>query len=1228
VISRPGIRVREAVAYTLTFALAVVTVGAFQRWHIAGLYKQEMAYWRARQSSLADNQTQRVSDWLKERRGNAQVFAVHSLVHAVLRAYYEAGQLPKHPSAGPPELLAALDEMAKSYSYAGVYILDRDAQVVAQSSRSIPFNPLFSETCRAVSRSGVMGITLVGDAPSRSLIGFSAPVFPGPGRGDAGRPPGQLLGIVLVVSDASQTLFPLVTREVVPTRTGETLLVRREGNDMVYFSPLRHVPAGSQDLRFPLSTAPAPARLALEGRETFVEYRDYRGVPVLAATQHIALTGWGLVRKIDRAEALEGFRRTAIAEGLSAGLLIILVGGLLLFHRRYVVTRVLKQEEEKFRALLESAPDAIYIIEPSTLRILGRNRKAAELDGYSDEDIAHMSATDLHPPEDHPLLREWFERGSGAGGVLCLHTVQRKDGQLVPVEESQTPVDAGGERLVLGIVRDITERKRAEETLRESETRYRTLVENIPQSIFMKSRDYRWVSVNENFARSLGVRPEDIVGKVDYDLFPKELADKYHADDKRIMETGVTDEFDEEYMERNERRIVHTIKTPMRDEGGTVTGVLGVFWDVTERKRAEEALRESGERAQIVAESVADVIYEWDLKDKVEWYGDVDSLMGYPAGGFPRTLEGWRATLHPEDKERVWLAIDSQLKGVAPYNVDYRVAGKDGRWRWWSARGGVLRDEQGEPRRWVGAITDITERKRAEEALQESGTAFRTLAEVVPQLVWMCTPDGLSIYFNQRWVDYTGLTLEESYGRGWTIPFHAEDKQAAWDAWNHAVESGGKYSIECRLRGADGTYRWFLTRGVPLRDAAGGIVKWFGTYTDIDDLKRAQQDLVQSHERLAMALRVGQSGTFEWDIQNNINVWSPQVEALYGVERGMFGGTYQDWESFLLPEDLETAKSGIQESLKSGEFKGEWRIRRHSDGEIRWLGARAKVLFDEAGRPTHMIGINTDITERKRAEEEVQKLNEQLEQRVAQRTAELEAANKELEAFTYSVSHDLRAPLRHVDGFSKLLVEQHQAELSPDAQEYVAIIRDSVLQMGILIDDLLNLARVGRKQLVMQVTGLNSLVEEVRTDLNRANPDRVIEWKVETLPFAECDPALIKQVFANLLSNAVKFTRPRKPAVIEVGAIRQDDHPVVFVRDNGVGFSMKYAPKLFGVFQRLHRAEDFEGTGVGLATVQRIIHKHGGLVWAEAELDKGATFYFTLGSPDDPSTGKPGGEST
>ena len=191
------------------------------------------------------------------------------------------------------------------------------------------------------------------------------------------------------------------------------------------------------------------------------------------------------------------------------------------------------------------------------------------------------------------------------------------------------------------------------------------------------------------------------------------------------------------------------------------------------------------------------------------------------------------------------------------------------------------------------------------------------------------------------------------------------------------------------------------------------------------------------------------------------------------------------------------------------------------------------------------------------------------------------------------------------------------AEISPDAREYVTTIRASVQQMAQLIDDLLNLGRVGRKQLSVEVTGLNSLVDEIRADLERSNPDRMIEWRVDTLPFVEADPGLMRQVFANLLANAVKFTRPRDPAVIEVGVTDHDGERAVFVRDNGVGFSMKYADKLFGAFQRLHRSEDFEGTGVGLATVKRIIDKHGGRIWAKAELDKGATFFFTLGSPDD-----------
>jgi PAS domain S-box-containing protein len=337
-----------------------------------------------------------------------------------------------------------------------------------------------------------------------------------------------------------------------------------------------------------------------------------------------------------------------------------------------------------------------------------------------------------------------------------------------------------------------------------------------------------------------------------------------------------------------------------------------------------------------------------------------------------------------------------------------------------------------------------------------------------------------------------------------------------------------------------------------------------------------------------------------------------------GVARGkLIGSNFSNY--FTEPEQ---ARAGYREVFERGSVTDYPLTIRHESGELTDVLFNASVYRGSDGNVLGVFAAARDITERKRAEIEIRKLNDELEQRVAQRTTELEASNKELEAFTYSVSHDLRAPLRHVEGFSKLLQEEHGNELSADAQDYVSTIRESVLQMGVLIDDLLNLARVGRKELKVQVAGLNSLVEEVVGDLQQANPHRQLDWRIQTLPFVECDPALLKQVFVNLLSNAVKFTRPRNPAVIEVGTCRQDDHTAIYVRDNGVGFSMKYADKLFGVFQRLHRSEDFEGTGVGLATVQRIIRKHGGQVWAEGKLDQGATFHFTLGSlneqPDGP----------
>ena len=285
----------------------------------------------------------------------------------------------------------------------------------------------------------------------------------------------------------------------------------------------------------------------------------------------------------------------------------------------------------------------------------------------------------------------------------------------------------------------------------------------------------------------------------------------------------------------------------------------------------------------------------------------------------------------------------------------------------------------------------------------------------------------------------------------------------------------------------------------------------------------------------------------------------------------------------------------------------------HKSGQVRWLNQRNILVRDNAGTPIAIEGIVTDITERRRAEEEIRRLNQGLEQRVADRTAQLEAANKELEAFAYSVSHDLRAPLRHIDGYLELL--QHRATLPADeqSQHYLATIASSARRMGQLIDDLLSFSRMGRHDLARQAVELNSLVQDVIRDFEPETRDRTIQWRIADLPVVTGDRAMLRVVLVNLISNALKFTRSRSQADIEIGyEAGATTGPVFFIRDNGVGFDMAYVDKLFGVFQRLHRVDEFEGTGIGLANVRRIISRHGGQTWAEGAVDHGATFYFSL----------------
>jgi light-regulated signal transduction histidine kinase (bacteriophytochrome) len=285
---------------------------------------------------------------------------------------------------------------------------------------------------------------------------------------------------------------------------------------------------------------------------------------------------------------------------------------------------------------------------------------------------------------------------------------------------------------------------------------------------------------------------------------------------------------------------------------------------------------------------------------------------------------------------------------------------------------------------------------------------------------------------------------------------------------------------------------------------------------------------------------------------------------------------------------------------------------RGADGRFRTFLTRVQPFKDSAGRVVQWFGTNTDVEVLKQAEDEVRLLNAGLEQRVAERTAQLETANKELEAFSYSVSHDLRAPLRAVNGFAQIVLDEAGPLLNENGRRQLGRIRHGAQRMGELIDDLLAFSRLGRQAMTLRPVDTARLVHAVLDEAAPQREGRPIEIKVGELPDCEGDPALLKQVWINLISNAIKYTRGRTPAVIEIGCNHGETGRVYFIRDNGAGFDMRYAKQLFGVFQRLHRADEFEGTGVGLAIVHRIVHRHGGRIWADAEEGRGATFFFTL----------------
>jgi hypothetical protein len=646
--------------------------------------------------------------------------------------------------------------------------------------------------------------------------------------------------------------------------------------------------------------------------------------------------------------------------------------------------------------------------------------------------------------------------------------------------------------------------------------------------------------------------------------------------------------------------------TPFSDQQGQPRGAVHALVDITERKQDEETLRREHDFISKVMETAGALVVVLDREGRItEFNRACEQISGY---SFQEVRERaiWDLLISPEELAGVQAKWNALINGTFPIAHENAWLSKDGTWHIIAWQNTVLTSVTGEVQYVIGTGIDITERKRIEDDLRKSEQQFRTLADSIPNLAWWANGDGYITWYNQRWYEYTGTTPAQMEGWGWQKVHDPKLLPQILDQWNEALATGQAAEIEFPLRGADGVFRPFLTRVIPLKDSAGRVLRWFGTNTDISALKQSEEALrevaTQAHQQLEEIQSIYNSahtGLCVLDRSLRYVRINERLAEINGFPvSDHIGKAVRD----IVPNIASLAEEVTECIIRTGEpalnleFTGE--TPSHPGVERTFLGHWLPLKNTDG----YIFGFNVvieEITERKQAEERLIKSEELLRE-----------TNKELESFSYSVSHDLQSPLRAIKGFSSMILKE-EALTGAETKRKLAVIQENAEKMQRLIEDLLLLSRVGRQKLSRHPIDMDALVKDVWKDLATANSDKPLKLKTNELRPAYGDQTLIRQVLANLLSNAIKYSANRKPIEVEIGSRQENDGNVYYVKDKGVGFDMKYYDKLFGVFQRLHGSE-FEGTGIGLSIAQRIIHLHGGKIWAKSKLDKGAVFYFQL----------------
>ena len=884
------------------------------------------------------------------------------------------------------------------------------------------------------------------------------------------------------------------------------------------------------------------------------------------------------------------------------------------------------------------------------------NAKFCTISQYSEDELIGKNHRILnsghHPKEFFQQMYHAIANGQVWHGEI---KNRAKNGSIYWVDTTIVPfVGADGKpRQYVAIRADITERKRAEQALNESLiTSQAALKELADQKFALDQHAIVAVTdvqgtityVNDKFCTISQYSKNELIGRnhriLNSGHHPKEFFQQmYHTIANGQVWHG-------EIKNRAKDGSIYWVDTtivPYVDADGKPRQYVAIRADITERKRAEQALNESLITSEAALKELADQKFALD-QHAIVAVTDVHGTITYVNTKFciisqysEEELIGKNHRIlnsghHPKE---FFQQMYHAIANGEVWHGEIKNRAKDGSIYWVDTTIVPFVGADGKPRQYVAIRADITERKHVEER----NSRLAAIVDSSDDAIISKTLDGKITAWNRGAEKLFGYSASEVVGLPALMLFPADRPNEESDILariRHGESVEHFETVRIRKDGAKIDVSMTIS---PIRDNGGAIIGASKIARDItehklaetalatqaQELSRQAEELLRSRHALEAQTLMLRSvldsmaeGLVAVDEHGKFTVWNPAAQRIVGL--GQANVPPEQWSEHYgvyLPDmvtPFPPEQNPLARAIRGEAGTAEMFLRNHALAEGVWIEVSASPLKDKDGGLHGGVVAFRDITGKKAAEREIRKLNQGPEQRVKERTAQLEAAKNELEAFTYSVSHDLRAPLRHIAGFVGILMEDCAPQLDAEAKRHLGRIQEGTRRMGVLVDELLALARIGRQALTYQPTVLNSLVDDVITMLKPDTEGRQVEWKIAELPQIDCDPTLLRQVFQNLISNALKYSRERTPAIIEIGHLEENGIPTIFVRDNGAGFSMKYADKLFGVFQRLHRAEEFEGTGVGLATVQRIVQKHGGRAWAEAEVDKGATFYFTLGS--------------